>query len=161
MTGSSFNFRFLFARHLAFCLLLIAYCSAACSVPNLEAPECDQARDIVREFYSFHFGHNLGVSEQDLNARRDFLTPEFFASLHSSPRDLPTGVDPFTRTADVPKAFRAGECKVIEPGKRTSFEVLLFWKDDVRSEQRPIDVELENRDGKWLIDKISNNVDAR
>lgn len=136
----------------ALCLLLTAFCFPGCSVPNLANPECDQARDVVREFYSYHFGHNLGFGEEDLKARQDYLTPEFLAGL----REVPTGVDPFTRTVDSPKAFRAGECKVTEPGKRTSFEVLLFWKDDVRSEQRPITVELVNRDGKWLIDKVTN-----
>lgn len=134
------------------CLLLTASFLLGCSVPNLANPECDQARDVVREFYSYHFGHNLGFGEEDLNARRDYLTPEFLANLSN----VPAGVDPFTRTADAPKAFRAGECKILEPGKRTSFEVLLFWKDDVRSEQRPITVELVNRDGKWLIDKVTN-----
>lgn len=144
----------------ALCLLLTAFGWLGCSVPNLEHPECDQARDVVREFYSYHFGHNLGFTEDDLNARGDYLTPEFLVSIRDQPRDVPPGVDPFTRTEDAPKAFRAGECKVLEPGKRTRFEVLLFWKDDVRSEQRPITVELENRDGKWLIDRVSEKVIA-
>lgn len=139
-------------RTIAYCLLLIACCSISCSVPNLANPECDQARDVVREFYSYHFGHNLGYAEEDLNARRDYLTPEFFASVS----EVRSAVDPFTRTTDAPKAFRAGECKVMESGNRTSFQVLLFWKDDVRSEQRPITVELENLDGKWLIDKVTD-----
>lgn len=143
------------------CLLLSAFYLLACSVPNLEQPECDQARDRVKEFYSYHFGHNLGFTEEDLHARRDYLTPEFLARLKGPLRDAPAGADPFTWTAsltgtnDPPKAFRAGECKVLMPDRLTEIEVLLFWKDDVRSEQRRIFVELEKRDSRWLIDRVS------
>ncbi len=142
-----------------FCILNFAFSLAGCSVPNLESRECDQAQDMVREFYSYHFGHNLGFSEEDLNARRNYLTPEFLVSVRDPPRDVPPGVDPFTRTDDPPKAFRVGSCHLVEPGKRTRLEVLLFWKDDVRSEQRSIVVETEQRDGKWLIDRVSQDAE--
>jgi hypothetical protein len=143
-------------RLILLCVLFVA----SCSVPNLEQPECDQARDRVKEFYSYHFGYNLGFTEENLNARRDYLTPEFLARLQGPLRDAPAGADPFTWTGglsspdDAPKAFRAGECKVLLPDKLTEIEVLLFWKDDVRSEQRSIWVELEKQDGKWLINHV-------
>ena len=141
----------------AVCLLLLAECLLlSCSVPNLEEPDCGEARGIVREFYSYHFGNNLGFSEEELNARGHYLTPEFRKSLGAAPQDLPPGIDPFTRAADPPKAFRVGECKVVEAGRRTSFEVLLFWRDDVRSEQRSITVEADRRADRWLIDRVSN-----
>lgn len=136
-------------------LLLTAFCLLSCSLPNLEEPDCTKSRDVVREFYSFHFGHDLGFSLEDLDARREYLTPEFLESLRHAPRDVPAGVDPFTQMDDPPKAFRVGECHVLEPGKRAGFEVLLFWKDDVKSEQRPIKVEVVQRGGKWLIDRVS------
>jgi hypothetical protein len=44
---------------------------------------------------------------------------------------------------------------VVEEGKRTNLEVLLFWKDDVRTEQTSIRVEAENSDGRWRIDRVS------
>lgn len=131
---------------IAFCLLL-----SSCSIPSLEAPECDQARDAVREFYSLHFGNEQAFAGGDLEIRKAYLTPRFFESIRSRP---PT-VDPFTLTSDTPKAFRAGECRVVEPGRRVSFELLLFWKTDTRTEQQPIRVETENRDGNWLIDSIT------
>ncbi|MEO8041373.1 MAG: hypothetical protein ABI646_02070 [Acidobacteriota bacterium] len=138
------------------CLLLVtSFLLLSCSLPNLEDADCTQSRDSVREFYSYHFGHNLGFAAEDINARREYLTPNFFSSLSETPRDVPPGVDPFTRMDDPPKAFRVGECHVLEPGTRTSFEVLLFWKDDVKSEQRPINVEVIQSGEKWLIDRVS------
>ena len=133
------------------CLLLSAFFLSACSIPSLEAPECDQARDAVREFYSYHFGNDQKFSPGDLERRAGYLTSGFRERLNTPPT-----VDPFTLTPDTPKAFRAGECRVIEPGRRVGFQLLLFWKTDTRSEQRPIAVEAENVDGKWLVDRVTN-----
>jgi hypothetical protein len=36
-------------------------------------------------------------------------------------------IDPFVLTNDIPKAFRVGECKVVEPGRRTQFEKCCFF----------------------------------
>jgi len=137
------------------CLLLTAYCLLACSVPNLEQPDCTKARDIVREFYSFHFGNDKDVSTDGLEKRRPFLTPDLFASL----KGAQTANDPFTLTDDPPKAFRVGECRVIEPGRRAAFGVLLFWRTDTRTDQRAIKVETKNVDGKWLIDAVGDAAD--
>jgi hypothetical protein len=58
-----------------------------------------------------------------------------------------------TNSTDFPKAFRIGECKVIEPTK-TNLEIVLFWKDDNRSEQKNIHVEAVKEADKWLIGKV-------
>ena len=137
----------------AYCLLLIAYCSfAACSVPNLEDPECDQARDVVREFYSLHFASDMALSAEGLEKKKAYLTSRLYDSL----KGAASTVDPFTRTSDLPKAFRAGECRVIESGTRTAFNILLFWKTDTRSEQRSINVTTAKVDGTWRIDAIDD-----
>jgi hypothetical protein len=132
------------------CILLSAFCLLAC-IPSLEEPDCDQARDAVREFYSYHFGNDQKFGPQDLEQRSGYITPGFRERLHDT-----TQVDPFTLTADTPKAFRAGECRVVEPARRVAFELLLFWKTDTRSEQRTIIVEAENVGGKWLVDRVTN-----
>ena len=143
-------------RIVSLALVLATSCITACSIPNLEATECTESRDVVREFYSFHFDNNLGATDQDIVARQKYLTPAFFESrrellLHGYPPET----DPFTGTQDRPKAFRIGECKVVQPGKETEFQVLLFWKYDKQSEQRPIAVGVENQDGKWLIKSVA------
>ena len=135
-------------------LLLIAYCLLlpSCSIPNLEPQDCIQARDIVREFYSFHFGNEKEFSEEAIERRRPFFTPSFLRNLQSQP----PVVDPFTLTDDPPKAFRVGGCRVKEADRRVTFDVLLFWKTDIRTEQRSIAVEVENTDGKWMIDSVGD-----
>jgi hypothetical protein len=140
------------ARFRAGCLLLIANCLlGACSIPNLEPPECDKARDVVREVYSRHFGYERSI-RASIDQQKEFLTPRLFAELDSTQPVY----DPFTLTDDPPMAFRVGGCRVLEPEHRVDLEVLLFWKTDTRSEQRPIRVEADNSTGKWLIDRVTN-----
>ncbi len=133
------------------CLLLSAFCLLGCSVPNLEPADCTQARDVVREFYSFHFGNETTFSAENLEKRKQFLTPDFYQRLKNSEQRL----DPFTLTNDPPKAFRVGECQMAESGVR--FNVLLFWKTDTRTEQRPVTIGAENIDNKWRIARVDND----
>ena len=122
----------------------------SCGIPNLDPPECSASRTVVREFYSFHFGNEMRFSSDALKLRERFLPP----ALIERTRTATEGSDPFTTgDTDFPKAFRVGECRVIAPD-RTEFDVLLFWKDDNRSEQRTIKVQAGKIDDKWLIDKI-------
>ena len=131
--------------------LITAFGSLACRIPNLESPSCIDSRNALREFYSYHFGNSMTFSQEDLKAREKFLTPEFAARLQKSQE----GTDPFTTgTSDIPKAFRAGECREISPD-RTAFEVLIFWKDDARSEERRINVEMAKRGDNWLVDNVT------
>lgn len=124
---------------------------SACSIPNLEKPECIEAREDVKEFYSYHFGNDMIFTPQNLALREKFLTPEFAASLKGKQVDG----DVFTTgTSDIPKAFRVGGCEV-SPQGGTRLEILLFWKDDVRSEQRKIYVDAVKRGDKWLVDNVS------
>jgi len=126
--------------------------SISCSIPNLEKPECTEARQTVREFYSFHFGNDMKLSKENLQKRERFLTDglkQNLAAQAESPKDY------FTTTDDYPKAFRIGDCKVAGENK-VVFQVVLFWKDDSRSEQREIRVETVKRNDKWLIDKVEN-----
>lgn len=133
------------------CITALLWLQPACGVPNLDPPECAASRTAVREFYSFHFGNEMKFSEDGLKQRERFLSP----GLIEQARKAKEGTDPFTTgDADLPKAFRPGECRVISPD-RTSFDVLLFWKDDARSEQRTIRVEAVKNGDKWLIDKIA------
>lgn len=134
------------------CLLPFLLVALACSIPTLESSDCSAARQAVKEFYSFHFGNEMQFTPENLVLRERFLTPEFAASLAGRKIDG----DPFTTgTNDFPKAFRVGACERAQPGG-ASVGVLLFWRDDVRSEQRKIYVETVKRDGKWLVNNISD-----
>jgi len=134
-----------------FCILYFAFL-IGCSIPNLEKPECTEARLVTREFYSYHFGNDMKPSRENLQLREKFLTDELEQNL-AVQTDDPT--DYFTATNDYPKAFRVGGCEVVEPNKIV-FEVVLFWKDDTRSEQREVKVETVKQNDKWLINKVEN-----
>ncbi len=135
-------------RFFIFAFLLFTF--NACSMPNLESPECTDSRLAVKQFYSFHFANEMKFSADNLKQREKFLTPEFAQSLKNSPGEN----DVFTtNSTDFPKAFRIGECKLIEPTK-TNLEIVLFWKDDNRTEQKNIHVETVKQADKWLLNKI-------
>lgn len=133
-------------------LFVSCFCFTACSIPNLQPQECIEARQIVKEFYSYHFGNDMKFTPENLKQREKFLTPELFNNLGSAASNS----DPFTLTDDYPKAFRVGGCTVVEPGKKVNFEILLFWKSDKRSEQREINSEVVKQNDNWLINKIFN-----
>jgi hypothetical protein len=136
---------------LTFCILHFAF-FIGCSIPNLEKPECREARQTVKEFYSYHFGNDMKFSRENLRQREKFLSVDFVKILQNAPPEN----DVFTTdSTDYPKAFRIGKCEV-EATDKTVFEVLLFWKDDARSEQRAINVEVIKQNNKWLINKINN-----
>ncbi|HMS39385.1 MAG TPA: hypothetical protein PKE69_04110 [Pyrinomonadaceae bacterium] len=118
----------------------------------MEKPECTESGGVVKEFYSYHLGNEMKFSQENLKLRDKFLTPEFTKSL----QNLQTENDVFTtNNTDFPKAFRVGKCEVVSPNK-TVFEIVLFWRDDVRSEQKIIKAEAVKQGDKWLINKILN-----
>jgi hypothetical protein len=130
--------------------LFFAFLLCSCSIPNLEKPECTEARNAVREFYSFHIGNDIKPSAENLKLREKFLSRKLFETLSASNE---TAKDYFTGTDDYPRAFRVGSCEVVSP-ERTVLGVLLFWRDDTRSEQREVKVEAVKENEKWLIDKV-------
>lgn len=134
---------------IAYCILLTS-CLLSCSVPNLEPANCIEARGVVKEFYSFHFGNDMRFTKENLKLRAEFLTPEFTASLQNEQMNgdvFTTGSDDFA------KAFRVGECAAVSL-EETIFQVILFWRDDVRSEQKVIMVGMIKYNGKWLINRV-------
>ena len=119
-------------------------------MPNLDEPQCAESRDVVKKLYSFHFDNGMKFSPENLKLREKFLTAEFVKSL----QNLPTENDVFTTdSADIPRAFRLSNCKVIEPTK-TNIEVLLLWRDEKESRQQIINAEVVKQNDKWLVNKI-------
>jgi hypothetical protein len=132
-----------------FYFLLCSACVTG-SIPNLDEPECAASREVVKKLYSYHFDKNMLFSQEGLKERERFLTPEFFQSLQK----LQTENDVFTTdSADIPRAFRLSDCKVIAPDK-TNVEVLLLWRNESESRQQIIKAEVVKQADKWLINKI-------
>ncbi|MBX3288700.1 MAG: hypothetical protein KF855_05080 [Acidobacteria bacterium] len=131
-------------------LLGAAMLASSCSIPNLETPECIEARPAVRIFYSFHFGNDMTFSPENLEARSRFLTERLKTELQSRGG---TG-DPFTTGDDnVPKAFRAGSCQTVSPD-RVALEVLMLWRTGEGDTQKAITVEMQKIGDEWLVDKV-------
>jgi hypothetical protein len=135
------------------CTVTFLCFAAACSIPNLEPAECIASRETVKKFYSFHFGNDMKLSPENIKLREKFLTPDLYASLSAMP---PSDTDPFTGTAEFPKAFSIGGCKGL-PDDSAVFTVNLFWRDDTRSEQRELKVETKKVGDNWLINKVYGN----
>lgn len=137
-----------------FCFLVLVFFVNSCgvSVPNLEQTECSLARIRVKEFYSFHFGNDMKPSGENLQQREKFLSADLTRQLEQRTGETQ---DYFTKTEDFPKAFSIGKCEVVSP-ENTVFDVLLFWKDDERSEQRGIKVETVKENNNWLVNKVEN-----
>ena len=134
------------------CVLVTLCCQMACSIPNLEKPQCAAGRDVVKRFYSFHFGNEMSPSAGNLKAREQFLTNDLFRELSASSESK---IDYFTATDDYPRAFRVGECTMNSDDKVT-LQVVLLWRNDARTEQREVRAETVNIGGKWLINKVSH-----
>ncbi|MFN0277657.1 MAG: hypothetical protein ACKVRN_03540 [Pyrinomonadaceae bacterium] len=119
-------------------------------MPNLESPQCIEARDTVKRFYSFHFGNDMSSSAENLKAREEFLTSELKSTRTSSSE---TAKDYFTATENYPKAFRLGSCNS-ESNEKVTLQVLLFWRDDTKSEQKEVQIESIKVRDKWLINRV-------
>jgi hypothetical protein len=132
------------------CLLAIALCSMSCSMPVLESPECQDAREAVRQFYSFHYANDIAPTEENLKARQKYLTPELYQTLASEKRDK----DYFTLSETPPKAFRVAACTMVDPAK-TELGVHLFWKDETTTTQNEIEVEAVKQGDTWLVNKVT------
>ena len=129
--------------------LFIAGCGSV-SLPTLEASECLESRDTVKQFYSLHFGNEMKFSQENLKLREKLLTPEFVKLLENEK----TENDVFTtNSTDMPRAFRLGGCRVIEPTK-TNVEILIFWRDEKATRQESIRAEVIKQQDKWLINKV-------
>ena len=139
-----------FLSYLAAVTALFVCLLSACSVPNLEKPECTAARDTVKRFYSFHFDNAGHASDQVMPERLAFITPRLAGEIASANW---AGRDYFTQTEEFPKAFRVGACNAA--GDTATLEVVLLWRDDKASRQEEIKVGTVRSGDNWLIDKVT------
>jgi len=133
------------------CLLLVASSQIDCSLPNLESPDCADAREAVREFYSFHYANDITMTPDNLKLREKFLTTGLFRRLMGTHADK----DYFTGSDTSPKAFKVAGCKPIDSDK-AEIGVHLFWKPDEQTTiQKEANVEAINDGGRWLVNNVA------
>ena len=134
----------------------ISFFAYGCSIPNLEKPECTEARDAVKQFYSFHFGNDMHPSAENLKLRERYLTPEFMKILMVDVTGLPaTTKDYFTASEEPPKTFKIGKCELPQPDK-ANVQVQLYWRDDTKTVQKEVHVEAVKTNDVWLINKVAD-----
>lgn len=136
------------------CLLSVALCASACSIPNLESASCSEARIAARQFYSFHFGNDMNPTVENLELRARFLTSE---NLKRSVDALRGGnaADPFTIASEkgLPRTFKIGQCEQV--GDDTvDMQVQFYWRDDLSTDQKELHAKMVRRSGSWLVDSI-------
>lgn len=132
-----------------FCIMHFALCIGACSIPNLEKAQCAEARDSVKQFYSWYLGTDAEAKSRQPEIFRKFVS----TGLPVDPEKWQS--DPYLLTNNFPKSFRVAECNT-QSSEKTNFNVILLWHDGSRSEQKNIRVETLRNNGSWLISKVSN-----
>jgi hypothetical protein len=138
------------------CLLPFYFCLAGCGVPNLETPECSEAKGVAREFYSFHFGDDMRPSAETVESRARFLTPrlnDVFRKVKEGNVGFRDSEDYFTSPEPYPRAFRVGKCTPTGPNE-VEVTVQLFWRDERETLEKAVTVSVNKLTGRWLIDKV-------
>ncbi len=134
------------------CLLLTACCSLACSLPSLESLQCSEARDAVKQFYSFHFGNDMAPTSENLKKRERFLTAEYYKTLVAAGNSK---TDVFTASESPPKTFKIAKCEALQQDK-AMLQVQIYWRDNEKVTQKEVHVEAVKTGDAWLINKVSN-----
>jgi hypothetical protein len=111
----------------------------------------------VKAFYTYHFAHDMGLTEKSLLERRRWLSPELHGLLlyerrRKTPQDEAPYLngDPFTDSQEYPAAFRVGAASVRKT--RASVEVHFTWKEKGRFQgARTSIVRLARQGNEWRI----------
>lgn len=129
------------------CIVYISFLTLGCGVPNLESMQCAEARDAIRQFYSFHFANDMTPSSENLKARERFLTPELYSQLQNSALG---NTDYFTNSDDYPRTFKVGKCEHKPDSSIVNVQIQLYWRDDFSTVQKEVTVTSILKDN-WLI----------
>jgi len=130
------------------CISHFAFCVAACSIPNLESQQCADARNTVKEFYSWYLGTDPNTREQQQVIYDRFIASNF----HSSAR---SDLDPFFLSPTTPTTFKIGKCEM-RNDSQTAIQVQLYWRQPDKTEQEEVYAETIRSADKWLIDKVES-----
>lgn len=141
---------------LSFCILYCALGIAGCRIPSLETPECNEARNVVKQFYSLHFDGERNMTPESLKMRERFLTPELSSKLAAEVAATGASRSDYFTASDVPpKTFKIGNCETPD-ASHANIQVQVYWKDDIETIQKDVHVSTERSGDNWLIDKVSN-----
>lgn len=142
-----------FGRHLnhrvgaSFWIMGIAICLVNCSIPNLETEQCSNARDNVKEFYSWYLGtdSDLRLKQRDVYDRH--ISPSFRSQAGE-------GMDPFFLSENPPTTFKVGKCEIVDD-RNVNMQVQLYWRHDLTTDQKEVIAHEVKNGEKWLIEYVT------
>ena len=129
-----------------FCLSLIAYCFIGCSIPKLETPQCSEAGDQVKEFYSWYLGTDAEMRGRQRDVYDRFISPKFQT-------DVADGTDPFFRSTTPPTTFKIGKCESIND-TQGKIQVQLYWRFENKTDQKEVYADVAKSGDRWLIERV-------
>jgi len=125
--------------------------AGASSSPAATSP----AVSVVHAFYTFHFSHGMGFTEEGVRARAAWLAPDLLAKCAAyfkkpAAKDEVPDIDgdPFTDSQEYPGSFRVGQART--SGSVAMVPVVLSWPD----RERRVQVELHAVRGSWKISDL-------
>jgi hypothetical protein len=117
------------------------------------------ARTTVRDFYRFHFAHEMGFTAGAVRQKRRWIASALYRLLleemekqKSKPADEAPYIngDPFTDSQEYPNSFQVGKANY--SGAQAEVSVLFDWKDKGKSvRKRTILVKLTREKNEWRI----------
>lgn len=128
-------------------ILQLSLFAAACSIPNLETAQCSEARDVVKEFYSWYLGTDPTQLEQQPEVLDRFISPKFAQSVG--------GIDPFFLSDTPPTTFKVGRCETVDED-HLRLQVQLYWRYERQIEQKEVFADVVRSDNKWFIEKVED-----
>lgn len=129
-------------------LLFATFLISSCSIPNLEGQQCTEARDAVREFYSWYMGTDAAVREKQRDVYNRYIASDF----HST---AVTDNDPFYLSDTTPTTFKIGKCEQKDDSHIT-IQIQLYWRQDRKTDQKEVYANVTKSGDKWLIDKVES-----
>ena len=129
-------------------LLLTGSFQLACSIPNLEGQQCTEARDAVREFYSWYMGTDAEMRQKQIDVFNRYVAPNFHSA--AGPDS-----DPFYLSQTTPTTFKIGKCEQKDDSQVT-VQVQLYWRQDGKTDQKEVYAEVKKATSGWLIDKVES-----
>ena len=144
MNGQRKMQNLLFVLGIAHC----TFCISSCSIPSLESRECAEARNTVKEFYSWYLGTDAKTRERQRVTYDRFIAPSFGATTSDD-------LDPFFLSLTPPTTFKIGKCET-KNESNTEIQVQLYWRLADKTQQEEVFAETIKTGDTWLIDKVES-----
>jgi len=132
-----------------FCFIILAAVSQfGCSIPNLESQQCKEARDSVKEFYSWYLGTDAEMRAKQRDTYDRYISSDFQAGSRNDE-------DPFFLSGTTPTTFKIGKCEPVTDTK-VEIQVQLYWHQDTKTDQKEVYAETVKKVDRWIIDKVES-----